>query len=203
MLPKDKYYLKLSKASDLKSPKERRIYRAFEILPGALAWLTLLGVIFLSGLKPIWVAIFIIIFDVYWLLKTIYLSFHLRSGYLRMKKQMAIDWIEKLKLLKQRSPKKNWQNIYHLIILPFYKEPLSVIQACFQAIIDSDYPKDKMIIVLATEERVGQTGERTAQAIKKEFADRFYKFLITIHPQEIAGELAGKGSNSTWAARQV
>ena len=39
--------------------------------------------------------------------------------------------------------------------------------------------------------------------LKKEFGDKFYKFLITIHPQDIVGELAGKGANSAWAARQV
>jgi len=72
MLSKDKYYLKLGKASDLKDPKEKFIYRVFEILPGALAWATLLSVISLSWLRPVWVAVFIITFDVYWVLKTIY-----------------------------------------------------------------------------------------------------------------------------------
>ncbi|NQV00801.1 MAG: hypothetical protein HQ537_01615, partial [Parcubacteria group bacterium] len=145
MLPADKYYLKIGNAKDLKSPKERRIYRTFEILPGALAWLTLLSVIFLSWLEPIWVAFFIITFDVYWLLKTVYLSCHLRFSYKRMKKQIVINWMEKVESIK----KKDWQSIHHLIILPAYKESVEVVRATFQAVIDSDYPKDKMIIVLA------------------------------------------------------
>jgi cellulose synthase/poly-beta-1,6-N-acetylglucosamine synthase-like glycosyltransferase len=206
MLPPEKYYLKVSKAADLKSPKERRIYRVFEILPGALAWITLLSVIFLSWTKPVWIALFIIAFDVYWLLKTVYLSLHLRASYRRMKKQMAVDWMERLRSLSLRSKvpqNKDWQDIYHLIILPMYKESHQVVRATFQAIVNSTYPKDKMIIVLATEERAGQTAREVAQAIKKEFADKFYKFLITVHPQDIVGELAGKGANSTWAARQV
>jgi hypothetical protein len=221
MLPKEKYYLKIGQAPDLKNPKERRIYRAFEILPGVLAWSTLLGVIFFSWLEPVWVALFIITFDVYWLLKTVYLSLHLRAAYGRMKKQMQVDWLEKLEELQSsavnlRNPSVasfsldgnfekivNWQEIYHLIIMPMYKESLAVVRASFQAIIDSDYPKDKMIVVLATEERAGQTAEKIAQVIKKEFGDKFYKFLITVHPQDIVGELAGKGANSTWAARQV
>ena len=197
MFPPEKYYLKVSKASDLKSPKERIIYRAFEILPGALAWITLLGVIFLSWLKPVWVAFFIITFDVYWLLKTVYLSFHLRAGYKRMKKQVNVNWMEELEKLR------NWQSMYHLIILPMYKEPWQLVRASFQAVIDSTYPKDKMIVVLATEERAGQEAKKIAQRIEKEFGHQFYKFLITVHPQDIVGELAGKGSNSAWAARQV
>ena len=123
----DKYYLKIGKAPDLKNKGERRIYRAFEMLPGALAWTTLLGVVFLSWLNPVMVAIFIIVFDVYWLLKTVYLSFHLRCSYSRMKKQIAKNWLKKVKSLKKR----NWQNIYHLVILPMYKESYGVVGSCF------------------------------------------------------------------------
>jgi cellulose synthase/poly-beta-1,6-N-acetylglucosamine synthase-like glycosyltransferase len=199
MLSSEKYYLKLGKATDLKSPKERIIYRAFEILPGALAWFTLLAVIFFSWAQPIWVALFIIGFDVYWLLKTVYFSFHLRAGYNQMKKQMKVDWLKELKSLTD----KDWQKIHHLIILPMYKESLSVIRSTFQAIVNSTYPKDKMIIVVATEERAGQPAAKIAQVVKEEFGDKFYKFLITVHPQDIVGELAGKGANATWAARQT
>jgi len=194
-----KYYLKIGKASDLQSPKERRIYRTFEILPGALAWLTLLSVIFLSWLKPVWIAFFIIAFDIYWLLKTVYLSFHLRSSYRAMKKQIKIDWFRKLKLSKT----KDWQKIYHLVILPMHKEPYSVVEAAFLAIVNSKYPKEKMIVVLAAEQRAGFEASQTAEKIKKEFGDKFFRFLTTVHPQDIAGEMPGKGSNETWACQQV
>jgi len=201
MLSSERYYLKVAKATDLKSPKERRIYRAFEILPGALAWSTLLGVIFFSWYRPIWVAFFIIAFDVYWLLKTIYLSLHLRASYSRMKKQMALDWQKELEKLKRKG--KNWEKIYHLIILPVYQEPFSVVRASFEAIIKSTYPKEKMMVVLAIEERAGQSAKRLAKKIEEEFSNYFYRFLITVHPQDIVGEMPGKGSNTTWAARQA
>ncbi|MBU2472762.1 glycosyltransferase family 2 protein [Patescibacteria group bacterium] len=199
MLSSDKYYLKIGKASDLKSPKERLIYRAFEIMPGALSWLTLLGVVFLSWLQPIWVAFFIIAFDVYWLLKTVYLSVHLRFSYYKMKKQIKINWLEKVKSVKN----KDWQDVYHLVILPFYNESFEVARETFQAIINSDYPKDKIIVVLGAEERAGQPAQDIAQRIKEEFGDQFYKFLITTHPQDIVGELAGKAANITWMAKQA
>lgn len=198
-MKEEKYYLKVGKAPDLKSPKERRIYRAFEILPGALAWLTLLGVIFLSWLEPVWVAFFIIIFDVYWLLKTVYLSFHLRSSYKRMKKQIAVDWPKKLNSLD----KKDQQRIYHLVILPMYNESLTVVGPAFRAIANTLYPKDKMIVCLATEERAGQKAQEIAQKIREEFGHKFFRFVVTTHPKDILGEMPGKGSNETWAARQV
>lgn len=197
MLPPDKYYLKIGKAAELKSPKERFVYRVFEILPGFLAWSTLLGAIFFSWRSPVVIAFFIIAFDIYWLLKTIYLTFYLRSEYKQLKEQIKIDWLKKTKALK------NWQGIYHLIILPFYKEPIEVIRPAFQAIADSDYPKEKMLVVLATEERGGKRDEKTVELLKKEFGDKFFKFLITVHPKDIIGEIAAKGSNSAWAAKQA
>ena len=44
----NKYYLDISKASDLKKPNERRLYRFFEIIPGAISLGTLLGVFIFS-----------------------------------------------------------------------------------------------------------------------------------------------------------
>jgi len=55
-----KYYLRAGKAGDLTDPKERRIYRALEMLPGFLGWGTLIAVVFLSWAKPVWIAVFII-----------------------------------------------------------------------------------------------------------------------------------------------
>jgi cellulose synthase/poly-beta-1,6-N-acetylglucosamine synthase-like glycosyltransferase len=191
-------YLKVGRADELKSPIERSLYRAFEILPGALAWTTLLGVIFFSWYKPVWVAFFIIAFDVYWLLKTLYLSLHLRSSYNKMKQNMKVDWMKKL-----RSEKPQWKEYYHLLILPTYKESSETVRETFNAIVNSDYPKDKMIAVLAVEERAGEEAREMSRIIEEEFGGYFYKFLTTIHPDGIKGELAGKGANSTWAAREA
>ena len=195
----DKYYLKIGKASDLENKKERIIYRTLEILPGVLAWATLLGIVFLSWVQPIWAAFFIIAFDVYWVLKTIYLSFHLRVSYHQMKKHLTIDWLGKVKSLRN----KKWRDIQHLVILPVYKEPLSVIRTTLRAIAESDYPKDKMIIVLTVEERAGLSAKKKARKAKKEFGKYFFDFLITIHPEGIVGEMACKGSNSSWGARKA
>ena len=88
-------YLKIGSAADL-SGKDRILYRALEILPGFLSWTTILGVIFLSWQKPIWIAFFIITFDIYWLIKTVFLSVHLRANWKRMKKNLNTDWKEKI-----------------------------------------------------------------------------------------------------------
>ncbi len=42
-----------------------------------------------------------------------------------------------------------------------------------------------------------------AKSISQEFGDKFFKFLVAVHPKDIPGEIAGKGSNETWAVRLV
>jgi hypothetical protein len=175
------------------------MFRFFEVLPGALAWMTLLGLIFLSWRLPTAVAFFIILFDLYWLLKTIYLFFHLRYSFLEMRKNLKINWLKKI----QEEKIADWEKIYHLVIFPMYREPYELIRQSFLSLLKTNYPKEKIFAVLAVEERGGQKDLEVALRIQKEFGESFGAFLYTVHPAQIPGELAGKGSNETWAARQV
>lgn len=202
----DDYYLKIGTASDLKSSKDRALFRFFEIMPGALSWGTLILIFILSWLKPFWMAIFVITFVLYWFFRTVYFSFHLRSGYQRMKKNEKTDWIKKLNQLPVAgygSPVKSWKEIYHLIFLPICKEPLEIAQEAFRAIEKSDYPKEKMIIVLSAEESQKNNLNLVVSELKKEFNSKFPHFLVTWHPANLPGEVAGHGSNDAWAGREV
>lgn len=190
-------YLNFSQAQDFKNPKEKIIYRFFEILPGFFSWTTLLGVFILSWLTPILVAIFIIIFDLYWLLKITYLSLHQIASFFQMKKNLKISWLGKLSFLS------NWQNIYHLIILPIYREDIKIVRMTLQSLLDSEYPKEKMMVVLTIEERGGPEIKEMAKRIKEEFERKFFQFLVTFHPQGIPGEVAGRGSNLAWAVKEA
>ena len=198
------YWLFLGKAGDLSGVKEHTIYRIFEILPGLFSWGTIFGLVALSWLRPTWAAIFIIVFVLFWISRTIYLSFHLRAGYRKMRAQEKIDWLSNLPTANyQPSTISSWRDIYHLIILPMHKEPLEIIRDSFFALMKTDYPKDRMIVILACEESAGEEIKITAEAIEKEFGGAFFKLMVTWHPLDIPGEIAGKGSNETWAAKRA
>lgn len=188
-------YLKIGRASELKG-RDRAAYRLLEILPGFLSWFTIFLVIFLSWLEPVWVAIFIIVFDVYWLVKTVYLSFHLRVNWKRLKNNLKIDWEERLNNLK-------WRHLRQLVFLPFYKEDLSVVDGALESLLSSSWPKEKMIVVLASEERAGESAGEVCRKITEKYNGKFGHFLATTHPKNIPGEMAGKGSNIAWAAEKA
>ncbi|MEK7139008.1 MAG: hypothetical protein AAB799_02415, partial [Patescibacteria group bacterium] len=93
-------YLHVGKSTDLVDLRDKKLYRFFEILPGLLTWLTLILIVLLSFVTPFFMAIFIIAFDVYWLIKTIYLSLHLRVAYRILRTNMKVNWLEKLNNLQ-------------------------------------------------------------------------------------------------------
>lgn len=172
--------------------------RFFEILPGLLAWSTIIGMFLFSRLLPKWVAIFIILFDTYWLLKSIYLSLHLRHAFVKMKENMRTNWLEKL-----NRPGLDYAHIYHLVIFPMYQEPYEVVRESFERLVKINYPQEKLLVVLATEESAGEEARAVAKKINAEFGGNKFKLLITRHPRNREGELAGKGSNETWAAKEA
>lgn len=150
--------------------------RFFEFLPGALAWGTFALMLVLSRYAPAGVAVFIILFDIYWLLKTVYLSLHLRSTFGLMRENLRTNWRERLEggaakqevmdesfsdirhgtdVMPSRPTAAAWQSIRHVVLLPMVKEPYEVVRESFVALSRVNYPKDKLIVVLATEARAG------------------------------------------------
>ncbi len=191
----DKYYLKVAHARDL-TGTDRVIYRIFEIIPGALTWGTFALIILLSIFKPVWAAIFIIAFDLYWLLKTAHLSFHHYYNWKRLKHNMKVDWQKMLEGIK-------YEHFYHMIILPYYTESLEVIEESVKSLLASKYDTKKMIIVMACEERAGEEAYQYSKIIEQKYGHQFGHFTIAVHPQNLPGEIKGKGPNISFAAEHA
>lgn len=201
-------YLKVGRAGDLPEGAERRLYRFFEILPGFLAWATLLSVVLFSFFAPVWVAIFIILFDIYWLIKTVYLSWHLRMAFQQLRRNLPVDWLQKLNQLPvtnyQLPAVKSWQDIYHVVVLSMYKEGIELVSASVEAMLRANYPKNRLIVVVAQEERAGEEHNKPIREhLLAEYGQQFFKFMVVRHPANWPGEMPGKGSNAAYAVRQV
>jgi len=199
----DQQLLEYAKRSDFKvgrapelTGRDRKLYRFFEVLPGVASWTTLIGVVILSVYAPFFAAYFIIAFAVYWVLKTAFLSYHLRHNWKRLRNHLRMDWGQMIERFE-------YGHLYHVVILPFHKEPADVIDATVTALSQSKYDLKNIIVVLATEERAGKEAQEFAAQMKEKWGSIFSSFLITTHPKDIVGEMPGKGSNATWAAEQV
>jgi hypothetical protein len=214
----------------------RAFERALEIFPGALTWSAIILPVVLSFIAPDIVAYFILLFDTYWLFKSINISRNLMMGFRRMRRDERIDWLERVKQIEnpaqvmrevrselkvspsaeagqeleelstlRQSPQRipDWTKIYHVVIVPTFKEDLQVLQSTFRAIAASNFPLDRVFVVLATEERDKSNARINAAAIKQEFGERFAHLMITEHPAAVPGEVKGKGPNITYAGRKL
>ncbi len=212
-------YLKIGKATEL-TGKDRKFYRFLEFLPGFLSIFTLFILLILSYFKPVWVAYFIIAFDVYWLLLVIYMAIFLISSYRKLNQGLSTDWSDKCERLRRgqfqdKDLKKEvspdslshqgvaWTDLWQLIVLPTSFESIEIIRGCLSALESDGYPISRMIVNLAMEERAGSAARERAEIIQKEFGQKFGHFIITWHPDGIAGELKGKGANQAWGIQVV
>lgn len=176
---------------------ERWIERALQILPGFLVWATLIGSVVLSFVRPLWVVYFVIVFDLYWLFKVGYFIPFLLISWWRFRRDTRINWQPIAEACR------GYERIHHLIFLPTYKEDVDVIRGTLQSLLDSAYPADRMIVVLAGEERDRERFEAATAILQAEFDGRFFRLLTTLHPKDLPDEIPGKGSNLHWSGHAI
>jgi cellulose synthase/poly-beta-1,6-N-acetylglucosamine synthase-like glycosyltransferase len=78
----------------------RWFQRSLEIFPGFISWTFLITPIVLSFFQPLWVAYFIIAFDLIWLIKAFRITGFLVRGYNRLNRSEKVDWAERLDWLR-------------------------------------------------------------------------------------------------------
>lgn len=93
-MKKDKYDFKFPDPKT-EDPGERLKQRFFEVIPGSLTWVTLIGMFVLSFFLPVWVAIFVITFDIYWIYRTVFIASYSVIAYRKLKRGKTIDWWER------------------------------------------------------------------------------------------------------------
>lgn len=191
----------------------KRARRFWEILPGAISWSIIAMPVVFSFVYPAGVAYFIILFDTYWLVKALVMGGHLIAGYVRLKRDTAINWLERCKktdalsswgeelfhefhlgrgwrrwklqeeweqveqMLELPLRQKSWRNIYHVFLYPVYKESYEVLETSVRACLASNYPKDKIIILLTVEARGGDRVREDALRVAEEYRSAFADFF--------------------------
>lgn len=198
-------------------------YRLFEILPGFLSWTILLSPFILSFVTPGVTATLIIAFFLIWFIRAIGLNIRVLQGYYTMQQQKKYDWQVMLgdlaapdKAVKRKGlPKWHYARVAQLTEYPLYAQPEEVIHAVMiasynesrdvlgptiQSVLASHYDMDKVILVLAYEERDGAQSEPAVLALAKEYGHRFKHIITAKHPLT-PGEVRGKGGNISYAGR--
>ena len=237
-------------------PKERRVQRFFEVIPGAMTWSTFVLMIGISFFFPVVAAIGIIVFDVFFILKIIFITYYSLKAHFTMRENKRVNWWDRcqnvvhpveyaanLKLhiqalkeslreislfnirerrlvrskikqeqeflqeVKKLVPIKDeiwdWRSIVHVVFLPTANEPAEIIEPAIQSLMDANFPKSQMIIVLGTEEREDPATRLPKVAyLQKKFQGVFRDFIVTTH-EVAAGEMKCKASNAAYATKKL
>jgi predicted SpoU family rRNA methylase len=173
-------------------------YRMYEILPGLTIWGSLIAMVVLSFVQPLWMIYFIIVFDVYWVLKVINFGFYLILAWRRLSVTRRIDW--KKKMMHELT---NWDDKRHLIFLTLYNEPWDVVQTAIQSVCDAVYKKEQFTLVIAGEEKTADHYRDILNRIEEKFGHCFADVVGTMHPIDREEEIPGKGSNLHYAEAQL
>jgi cellulose synthase/poly-beta-1,6-N-acetylglucosamine synthase-like glycosyltransferase len=200
-------------------------YRFFEILPGALSWLTVLIPIILSLINPLWAAFFVIAYLIMQFCRAVGVSWRALQGFHTMKRYQEFDWVllnEEIEAahVDPRAKREKWHRtnvqyaadsslLYkpsehiHVAMIAAYKESREVLEPTVQAVLDSNYDAKRIMLVFAYEARGGARTKQVVSALVKKYGEKFYDAIAYEHPADIPGELVGKGGNITFAGRGV
>ena len=152
--------------------------------------------VWMSPLHPAIASYFILGYLIYFLYKSIKTVYFAAVSYNLLTKAGKVNWYKKL--LKE----KDFQDYYHYLIITNYKESASKMDETLKFIKDQNYPKSRISIILAMEEREGEEAKKRSEYLTKKYASYFREFYTTYH-KLIPGEIIGKASNETFAAKYI
>jgi hypothetical protein len=155
---------------------------------------------------PAELAVALLVFDVYWLWKSWTIAYHVVKGVRLMRRFQATNWRQQYEATVAKAlPDVDviaWEDVRHVVIIPNYSESLSKLRQTLSTMAAADGARESVIPVLAME--AAEEGcELKARELFEEFGGAFNDLLVTYHPKGIIGEVRGKSSNESWAARHA
>ena len=174
----------------------RQFNRFFEITFPLITWLMVTLPIWLSPFHPAVVAYFLLTFTVYFFYKSLTVTLFSTWSYLKLRKMSGINWLNLVRTHK------DFKKMYHAVIITNYRESTEKVKRTLEYLSVQDFPKQRLIIILAMEAREGKDAVGRSRALIKQFTSKFNHISATFH--KIAqNEVIGKASNSAWAGRYL
>lgn len=186
---------------------ERLATRGLEIMPLALALALITSLVWGAMWLPVPLVIMLLGFDLYWAWRSLNNGIHAVRGYRAMKASARIDWRQKYgaQIFGSAAVRESaiaWDDVYHLIIIPTYKESVEKLSATLGKLAESEVAREKLLVVIAMEAADAGAPARYEQ-LTRDFGHSFLAMIGTTHPDDIAGEVRGKSSNEAWAAKHA
>ena len=174
-----------------------------EAAPGISTWVLLLSpawiALVFASTGAFAVAVAVLIFDLYWFVRSFTLYTGMWSTYLRMRRDMGIDWVARC---REPAPEgaPDPLSFHHLSIIPTYTEPYGVLERTVQAIVDASYPKEQKLIGIITRVE-DKPGWANVAKLREKFGEQvggFYHIKDPLEPPLVPG----KSAAMNWGGRE-
>ena len=153
-------------------------------------------------LAPQVLAIGIVAFFAYWLIRSYSVAIACWVGMRRMGKWEKRVWrTEYDAWANGRVAAQPWNWARHMVIIPNYKESEAGLSRTLDSLARQENAQ-QLVIVMAMEEREGEAHGKAAKLVMR-YRTHFADMFATFHPYGLPNETAGKGSNEAWAAREA
>ena len=113
-------------------------------------------------------------------------------------------YVQFLETLKGANYLKKAEDIYNAVIIATFNESNDILEPTIKSLISSTYDQEnKMIVMIAYEERGGVEIEKTVNNLVSKYSKDFFVIKSIKHKQDVKGEVVGKGPNITFAGRHL
>src|SRR3989338_11154993 len=161
------------------------INRIVEIIIPLTTWAIITMPLWLSPFHPAVVAYFLLSFNVYFFYKSLTVTIYSTLSYLKLRRLSKIKWLQLAR--KHR----DYAKCHHVIIITNYRETIDKVRRTLDYLAKSDFPRNRILIVLAMEKREGLEAKKRAGILIGKFKKKFLLVTATYHPQ-LNEEVIGK-----------
>jgi hypothetical protein len=106
-------------------------------------------------------------------------------------------------LLESGNLPPGFEDVHHLVIIPIVRERREIFEPGIRSMKEGRYPSERILVILAVEERSPAEVKREARAVCEKYRDSFLDLFVEIHPDGVEGEARVKGANTTHAAKKA
>jgi cellulose synthase/poly-beta-1,6-N-acetylglucosamine synthase-like glycosyltransferase len=170
-------------------------------IPGCLAWLALLVSIASAIAFPKTLLLVAALLAFYAALRFLVAGIANVTGQRTIREWETVDWYTQYRQ-DAGDDALAWEVVHHIVILPNYKEPESVLNRTLDHLARQFEAKQRITIVLAMEASEDGSFEK-AECLRDQWSPYFANFFFTVHPRGLPGEMQCKSANEAWAARWV
>lgn len=185
------------------SPQPPIPERALDGIPGCLAWLALLFCIASALAFPRVILTIAALLGAYSSLRFILAGIANVAGKRQIRHYEETDWKARYEAEAPNVPDAiAWDDVKFLVIVPNYGEPLEMLSRTLDHLALQYEARTRMTVVLAMEAAEAEAA-RKAEILIAQHTGYFEHIMYAIHPRGLPGEIRGKSSNQSWAARQA